>query len=83
MSVKFTRPMAHHIEVIRNSGACNMLDRPCVEKMLRKLGEPDTENWVAQNKTTYGHMIFEGIEIVDNIDEVDTDAKRSRGDTKN
>lgn len=75
--VKITREIADAIEKVRESAVCNMLDRPCVTLELFKIWAHAAVVWVHENKTTYGYMIFEGIEIVDDPNEVDTDAKRA------
>ena len=50
------------IEAVRKSGLTNMLDRPMVIELARKLGFPEAAEWIENNRKLYAEGIFKGFE---------------------
>src|SRR5690554_3347191 len=65
-SVQITRPVFDGLEVIRQSGATNMLDRPVVLELAREWGLTDLADWIERVDTgTYGQLIIQGADIIE------------------
>lgn len=63
--VKVPRIVFDGLEVIRQSGATNMLDRPVVIHLARAWNLAETADWIESIDTeTYGRLIFEGPEVI-------------------
>lgn len=65
--VQITRAVFDGLEFIRQSGATNMLDRPIVLTLAKEWGFTETVEWIESVDTgTYGRLIFQGPDIVEN-----------------
>lgn len=61
--VKVPKEVAEGIEAVRDSGATNMLMRPEVIRLCRKMGYDEAADWITNNKGEYARLVFEGLEI--------------------
>jgi len=52
------------IDAIRRSGVTNMLDRPTVVEIARKLDFHDEALWIEQHAGEYAQCIFRGVKSV-------------------
>jgi hypothetical protein len=63
--VQITKSVFDGLEVIKQSGATNMLDRPVVLELAREWGLTDTVDWIERVDTgTYGRLILQGADIL-------------------
>jgi hypothetical protein len=62
MPVRVPREVLRGIEAVRVSGATNMLSRPDVIRLARKMGHREAAAWLADpaNQGTYAEGIFRG-----------------------
>jgi hypothetical protein len=64
--VQITKSLFEGLEVIKQSGATNMLDRPVVLELAREWGLTDLAEWIERVDTgTYGQLILQGADIVE------------------
>jgi hypothetical protein len=64
--VKITKAVFEGLELIKQSGATNMLDRPVVLELARECGLTDTADWIERVDTgTYGRLILQGADIME------------------
>lgn len=64
--VKVTKAVMDGIEAIRTSGATNMLDRPTVQLLAWEWGFEATAEWLELiDSRTYGRLIFQGPDVID------------------
>lgn len=82
--VQITKSVFDGLEVIKQSGATNMLDRPVVLELAREWGLTETAEWIERVDTgTYGQLILQGADIVENdptSQGVDTDSNPQEND---
>jgi len=63
--VKLPREVYEGLEIIRQSGATNMLDKPTVTDLAREWGLEAPADWLENVDTgIYGHLIISGPEII-------------------
>ncbi|MGN6031673.1 MAG: DUF5049 domain-containing protein [Thermomicrobiales bacterium] len=64
--VQVTKAVFDGLEIIRQSGATNMLDRLVVLQLAREWGFTATADWIERvDAATYGRLIFQGPEIIE------------------
>ena len=63
--VQIKKTVFDGLEVIRRSGATNMLDRPVVLQLAREWDLTETADWIESvDSATYGRLIFQGPEVI-------------------
>ena len=63
MSIQVSEDVLEGLKAVRDSGATNMLDRPCVIELLDQVGYDQATVWVSENKDLYSRGIFQGFEV--------------------
>jgi len=56
------REVLDGLEAVRSSGLTNMLDRPVVIELARRMGFGDTARWIETHRKEYAEGIFRGFE---------------------
>lgn len=64
MAIKITRKVFEGIERVRKSGKFNMLDRIAVVHQCMMNGDYDAAEWIAEHKSDYACVIFEGPVVI-------------------
>ncbi|MHB9023483.1 MAG: DUF5049 domain-containing protein [Armatimonadota bacterium] len=52
------------LEVVRQSGATNMMDRPRVIELAEMMGYDETAAWVRENRQSYAIGVFHGFRVM-------------------
>lgn len=64
--VQITKAVFDGLELIRNSGATNMFDRPMVLTLAREWNLTETADWIERvDPETYGHLIIHGPDVIE------------------
>jgi hypothetical protein len=64
--VQISKDVFDGLEVIKQSGTMNMLDRPVVLELAREWGLTDLAEWIERVDTgTYGQLILQGADIIE------------------
>lgn len=64
--VQITKAAFDGLEIIRRSGATNLLDRPMVLKLAREWDLTETADWIERVDTgTYGRLILQGPDVIE------------------
>ena len=65
MAIAIPQAVYDAILAVRDSGATNMLDRPCVIQILDQMGCEEAAEWVRNHKSEYSHGVFQGFQTVE------------------
>ena len=57
-----TREVLDGLEAVRTSGLTNMLDRPVVIELARRMGFEGTARWIMTHPRDYAQGVFQGFE---------------------
>jgi len=60
--IMVTREVLDGLEAVRTSGLTNMLDRPVVIELARRMGFDETARWIEDHRKEYAEGIFRGFE---------------------
>lgn len=60
--VSMPKHVLEGLEVVRQLGAVNMLDRPGVIRWADKLGYAETAQWIREHPKRYSEGVFTGFE---------------------
>jgi len=60
--IMVTREVLDGLEAVRTSGLTNMLDRPVVIELARRMGFDETACWIEGHRREYAECIFRGFE---------------------
>ena len=58
--VKVPQKVLDGLMAVRDSGLTNMLDRPMVTRLARRMGFEDAADWVETYPALYARGVFEG-----------------------
>ena len=70
MPIKVSQAVFDGITAVRDSGKTNMFDRPVVARLCMDMGYHEAALWVNDNKTEYANSIFQGLEAVDDAEQL-------------
>lgn len=70
MSIYMSHEVADGLEACRQSGACNMFDRNCVQQWLNVHNYYAAVIWVEDNTSLYAELIMTGDIIPETFDEL-------------
>jgi len=77
LAVRISREVYNGIEHVRKSGAVNMLSRTGVINLCSKAKFYEAADWVHNNRSCYARLIFTGIVVVEDPEDMDTDIKEA------
>jgi len=60
--IMVTREVLDGLEAVRTSGLTNMLDRPIVIELARRMGFDEAARWIEGHPKEYAEGIFRGFE---------------------
>jgi hypothetical protein len=60
--IRVPKDVLDGLEVVRQSGLTNMLDRPVVARLAEEMGFEDAARWIEAHRKEYAEGIFRGFE---------------------
>jgi len=60
--IRVPREVLDGLEAVRTSGLTNMLDRPIVIELARRMGFEEAARWIETHPRDYAQGVFQGFE---------------------
>ena len=64
-AVRVPQAVLDGLEVVRQSGATNMLDRPAVIRLAAEFGHDEAAAWVRSHRADYARGVFNGFTVAE------------------